>query len=975
MNGGTTRVGWLTTSRLYGRRWLLALAPMVLGFSLAHVIDDRQARADGGEDCASQTVGGAAAVRLAVVCQTPVEVVDARTPWESLTAQPSGELTWTATNIATRTSVHGGWEPVDVTVVSAGDGLAPVAPVLPMVFSSGGSAAPLARLEHEGRVLEMFAPWPLPTPTVSGSTITYPSVLPGVDLVVSVDDDGTGFSEVLVVRTAEAAANPALAELSFPLRTFGEVAVIEVAGGLGVVDSSGIAVFESPTPRMWDSSGTAGGQDPPGPDAPAVDERVHGPVDGDVVAEMPVDLADGAVSITPDQAVFGDADTVWPVYIDPTWDASEGVVGHEWTMISSGFATTEYYKWAGRSSDQTEATGFCDVSVESSCNKDQVKRLIWEFTIPAGIRGSVVSSAEFAAWQHTAYDCDTGWARLYQQPAISSSTNWSNFHSNMDGTNSIDSVDQTRRPGCSLSSGWTRWNATTAARNAANNSWTILALGLRSTNETSMPSSWKRFKNNASLSITFNRYPNTPGLPSLDPSVSVPLGGKLYAVRDSTPALFATVSDPDAGQTVRGIFQIWNGSTKVWEGQSWLFASGTKVTPNSSPPTLAEGPTYTVRVWAKDNGGLQSRTWSDYIQFKVDVTPPAALPIVVPQDVGTGVDAKYVESEWAGGPGKVGKFKFTPNGVTDIDRYRYSFDSLTYTNEVDAAGNGESASLISYAPPKPGLHTLRVWTVDTAGWVSEDPREYQFYVYAASKAAWWLLDGNGEDATATGADAALTGGGSWVEGPLVGQYPGDQAVHLDGSTGVVSTTTGYPVVHTSGDFTITALVREDGALGTRAVASQDGYGISGFRLGIVDDSSVCPVETGTRCWAFGKADVDDADSDWTWAIPQVNPEDPYHFAVPTAAGEEPRWVALAGVYDSQSHELRLYVDGELAGTAAFDGADWDAVGKFRIGVGNGGPQAWWSGDIDDVRAYRTALDQATIFRIAQGSRDATDVPQ
>jgi hypothetical protein len=138
-------------------------------------------------ECASVADLQQAALDLAVRCQQPVEVLDARTPWETLTALPSGELTWSSTTVATRTRVNGAWEPVDTSLVAGPRGFAPKAAVLPMSFSPGGDHAPLARIEHGGRSLEMSWEGSLPAPEVSDSTLTYRSVLPGVDLVVTVD--------------------------------------------------------------------------------------------------------------------------------------------------------------------------------------------------------------------------------------------------------------------------------------------------------------------------------------------------------------------------------------------------------------------------------------------------------------------------------------------------------------------------------------------------------------------------------------------------------------------------------------------------------------------------------------------------------------------------------------------------------------------------------------------------------------------
>jgi PKD repeat protein len=595
--------------------------------------------------------------------------------------------------------------------------------------------------------------------------------------------------------------------------------------------------------------------------------------------------------------------------------------------------------------------------VVSSCNYVNKKRLIWEFGFPSAVRGEKVTKAELAAYQTNAYDCDTGWVRAYRVNSISSSTNWSNHHSHWDGTDlSLDSVDETRRSGCPLGPGWTRWDVTSGAQLAANNSWSTLTLGVRSANETSMPSSWKRFRYDATLSITYNSYPNKPGLPSLNSSVTYGTGPSGYLVRDLTPTLYATVSDPDSGQTVRGLFEVYQGSTKKWSGQTSLFASGTKVSITVASGTLVENTLYTVRVWAIDNGGLKSKTWSDYIQFKIDVTAPNAKPGVAPVD---GQPAVYVEDEWAGGVGRLGKFTFTNGGVSDVKSYRYSFNSDTLTNSI-AAGTGTGGpATVSFTPDRIGPQTLYVQSVDQVG-LTGPTMLYRFNVEFPRVGAWWPLnEGTGAAATDAVAGQVLSlTGATWVDGPLAeyGIDPADRALSFSGSPASRGETTA-PVIGTQDSFSVMAWAKPAALPSSLAVAvSQDGTTDYGFKLGITNTS--CASANGL-CWGFWSTNAP-VGGGAAWAVSSDVPVD------------ADAWVLLAGVYEAAAGQMRLYAcpaGGEPAGPATTaHQIGWTATGPLRVGVGQSGSSLAdpWHGVVDDVRIYDSVIDLHMIRRGCPG---------
>src|SRR6266498_2864574 len=133
----------------------------------------------------------ASAVATARVQGSRVEVASLRTATQTVYANPAGTMTAELSVVPTRVRRGDGWAPIDLTVVRRADRtVAPRAAEGDLVLSGGGSAAPLARLSRDGRSYATYWPSALPTPRVDGSVVTYPEVLPGVDLVMVVERSG-----------------------------------------------------------------------------------------------------------------------------------------------------------------------------------------------------------------------------------------------------------------------------------------------------------------------------------------------------------------------------------------------------------------------------------------------------------------------------------------------------------------------------------------------------------------------------------------------------------------------------------------------------------------------------------------------------------------------------------------------------------------------------------------------------------------
>jgi hypothetical protein len=151
----------------------------------------------------------------------PVPVDAATTAYTSTVANPNGSFTFTSNLSPTVVRRGRAWVPVDATLRAAADGSLAPAAVESSVRLSGGGNTPLASLDDgAGHRLELSMPMSLPKPTTVGDTATYAGVLPGVDLSVTATVYG-GTREVLIVRDAAAAANPALRNLRLSAKTTG----------------------------------------------------------------------------------------------------------------------------------------------------------------------------------------------------------------------------------------------------------------------------------------------------------------------------------------------------------------------------------------------------------------------------------------------------------------------------------------------------------------------------------------------------------------------------------------------------------------------------------------------------------------------------------------------------------------------------------------------------------------------------------
>src|SRR5256885_2835300 len=264
----------------------------------------------------SELPDDASASQAAARFHSRVEVSSRRSEASRTFANPDGTVTVEESAVAVRVrKADGSWVPVDLTLKRNPDGTvspaaAPVATTL-----SGGGAGPLGTVRVGADHFSMSWRGTLPAPTLSGDTATYAEVVPGADLRVRVDRDG--FSEVLVVKTREAARDPRLARLRFATA--------------GTRPANG-DLFHVGAPMMWDAAAA------PAPLAAQATDGAEPASDADRPgraarrASMAMTVSPSELVVTPDPALLSTG--ALPLYVDPAVSAGR----LHWTMIKIGRA-------------------------------------------------------------------------------------------------------------------------------------------------------------------------------------------------------------------------------------------------------------------------------------------------------------------------------------------------------------------------------------------------------------------------------------------------------------------------------------------------------------------------------------------------------------------------------------------------------------------------------------------------------------
>ncbi|GAA1369335.1 hypothetical protein GCM10009661_26690 [Catellatospora chokoriensis] len=561
-----------------------------------------------------------AALATARVTGRKVRVTSLTSETTEVFANPDGSVTVEQASAPERAlDAKGRWTGIDLTLTRGSDGWIRPALSAADVRFSGGGTGPLVELVRQGKSMTLSWPKPLAAPSLQGEGATYAEVLPGVDLVLRATR--TGFTHVLVVKSARAAANPALRKITFGLG--GSMAVSRHADGTLRATAGGRALAWTESVTMWDSSiamsavpdmlnasGRVVGETVVKPGARR--STAAGPGDGARSAAVQTQVAGGDLVLAPALNLLGGASAQYPVFIDPPW-----------SVFSS--------KWA-YATNNNESNNSDNARVGYNDATGGVYRSYFEFPTSTLIGKKVTAASVEFSLDHS-WSCGNTPTTMFSTPAINATpkATWSTMTaSNVYLATASSHANETG--GCGVADqGDAKPKFTSTAlintlQSGADTSKNTITLGLcacdsnGSSNET-VQDRWKRFYTSGhKLSVTYTAKPVVAAR-TTTPNTSCVVGSGRPLIASATPTLSAQITD-DESATVSATFEWWAlaGSAAI-RTVTVSDDSGAYLETAVPAGDLVDGSTYKWRV--KGNDGVVDSAWSSWCEFTVDSTKPA----------------------------------------------------------------------------------------------------------------------------------------------------------------------------------------------------------------------------------------------------------------------------------------------------------------------------------------------------------------
>ncbi|MEV4106050.1 DNRLRE domain-containing protein [Nonomuraea sp. NPDC049695] len=222
----------------------------------------------------------------------------------------------------------GDWQPIDTTVGSAeGDGFVQGNDKAGFESRFGDKSDKLARIAVGKRQVTFGVAGDARqiTPQANGSTVTYPGVWDGADLVYTVT--ASGVKEHIALSKPPAAGTV----YAFTVKTGGGVQARQNSdGSISFTDQDGKKAFAIPRPFMFDSENDAAS--PYGKRAGAITQELSEQQGGEVT-----------ITLKPDAAWLAAPERKWPVVIDPTIKISDWAPNNVFdTYVTNAAATGNF---------------------------------------------------------------------------------------------------------------------------------------------------------------------------------------------------------------------------------------------------------------------------------------------------------------------------------------------------------------------------------------------------------------------------------------------------------------------------------------------------------------------------------------------------------------------------------------------------------------------------------------------------------
>ncbi|MFC5663112.1 LamG-like jellyroll fold domain-containing protein [Kitasatospora misakiensis] len=715
------------------------------------------------------------AIAQAKATGVAVPVASLTDDYSETVATPQGHLQKTQHVERQRVKQNAAWTALDATLVAdPKGGFRPKASSADVHLSAGGAGALATLTSADGKQLTLHSPFPLTQGHVDedGDGLLYPEVAPGIDLKATATAFG-GLSTVLVVKTAEAAANPALKSVTFPVTTAGVTVKSDADYSLTAVAEDGTVRWHAPAPRMWDSTtATAPATQPapavrtalksgfaaPGADAvepaaatgepegPAT-SSVDGPGNNARVSVMPTSAGTGGITLKPDQDLLAHGEGPW--FIDPGWIYDDRT-GNGWAWTQSAYPDQNNFL---RTATPKEPYNRPGVGAQEYVQKTGVERSFFQID-STGFAGAIINRAVMTMWQAKSsnWDCKKAYPLnlfVVNKP-IDYSTTWQNAPTHLGGQVGDPAwVAGSGNPGCTNGIDF-HFDVTSAYRDWAGQT---SAMTFTVEGNESDKLAFKRLDYRPTVVVEYDRAPNTPTNPytypaprtvAPDQSVSGCEGsgwGWLGAGADlNGVTLNATVSSP-VQQTLYSWSHIWDytlpGAPDVASDYVGPVTNGSNAAYQVPDGVIQDGHVYGYGIMASDQlVGMSASTPACH--FGVDRTPPTvqvpslydqlsddALATQFPPS-GNGQGSRLRSGEW----GNVPYTPVDPNpsgGQTSgVVCARWSFDPQ-FEGASWQCGGAMPAGALPVFPTAWGTNILYIQVEDNAGNVSP-VTQYAFYV-------------------------------------------------------------------------------------------------------------------------------------------------------------------------------------------------------------------------------------------------------